>query len=438
MRRIAVGIILLLVFLSAPALADEAEQHLPDTPVGRQVSWLIEASSRLPVGEAEAREHLAPGFLDAVGLEPFNATLGQAAGESGLRLVALRPAGDTVASGVVAGDGGEQHVRITVDDAGLIAALRLTPLPRSPAELDERLHRLAPQVSFLAAQVESESCRPVHSRAADTARPVGSAFKLYVLGALARAVERGEAAWDEQLAIREEWRSLGEGGLNQAPAGATYPLRRYAELMISISDNTATDHLIRRLDRRTVEDQRLRFGMADPAANVPFPLTRDVLQLKGNSYPAFAEPYRQLHGEDRRSYLDTVIAPLPLAGIQGWTAPRDIDTIEWFASPADLCRAFVGLHQQAGTAGLEPVAQALSINGGSTGLDPAQWPTVWFKGGSEAGVLTLNYLASTAQGRTFVVSVMVSDPAQNLDPATSDELVALVHSAFRMAADATG
>lgn len=409
-----------------------------NTPVGQQISWLLEISRRLPVGEAEAREHLAPGFLDAVGLAPFNATLELAAGVRGLRLVALRPAGDTAASGVLAGDGGEWHLIISVDGAGLIELLSLTSLPGSWAELDERLHRIALRVSFLAAQVDGEVCHPVHGQAAGTARPLGSAFKLYVLGALARAIAGGQAAWDEQLAIREDWRSLGEGGLNQAPAGATYPLRHYADLMISLSDNTATDHLIRRLDRRAVEDQQFRFGMVDPAATVPFPLTRDMSQLKGNSYPTFAEPYQQLRGEDRRGYLDTVIAPLPLAGVQGWTVPRDIDTIEWFGSPADLCRAFAGLRRQAGTAGLEPVTQALSIIDGVIGLDPAQWPTVWFKGGSETGVLTLNYLASTAQGRTVAVSAMISDPARALDPMAETELIALVHGAFRMAAGTGG
>ena len=44
------------------------------------------------------------------------------------------------------------------------------------------------------------------------------------------------------------------------------------------------------------------------------------------------------------------------------------------------------------------MASTLQINDGGVGLDPGQWPTVWYKGGSETGVLTLNYLARTSGG----------------------------------------
>jgi hypothetical protein len=45
------------------------------------------------------------------------------------------------------------------------------------------------------------------------------------------------------------------------------------------------------------------------------------------------------------------------------------------------------------------------------GLDPAHWGSVWFKGGSEPGVLTLNYLATTRGGQSYVVSVLAANPA---------------------------
>ena len=88
--------------------------------------------------------------------------------------------------------------------------------------------------------------------------------------------------------------------------------------------------------------------------------------------------------------------------------PSDIDTIEYFASPDDICRAFAGLQQLAAQPGLAPLGSILSANDGSIGLDPAQWPTVWFKGGSEPGVLTLGYLATNSKGQTFVVVAMLA------------------------------
>ena len=50
------------------------------------------------------------------------------------------------------------------------------------------------------------TCEPVEGVSADTVRPLGSGFKLYVLGALARAVRTGRASWDQQLAIVEDER----------------------------------------------------------------------------------------------------------------------------------------------------------------------------------------------------------------------------------------
>ena len=66
------------------------------------------------------------------------------------------------------------------------------------------------------------------------------------------------------------------------------------------------------------------------------------------------------------------------------------------------------------------------------GLDPARWPTVWFKGGSEPGVLTLGYLATNSKGQTFVVVAMLSDPAAALSPSAEAGLLAIVRGAFHL------
>jgi hypothetical protein len=112
--------------------------------------------------------------------------------------------------------------------------------------------------------------------------------------------------------------------------------------------------------------------------------------------------------------------------------PTDIGTIEWFASPDDLCRALAGLQQLAAQPRLAPLGSILSANGGGTGLDPAQWPTVWYKGGSEPGVLTVGFLA-TSKDQTFVVVAMLSDPAAALSPSATPELLAIVRGPFELA-----
>jgi hypothetical protein len=103
------------------------------------------------------------------------------------------------------------------------------------------------------------------------------------------------------------------------------------------------------------------------------------------------------------------------------------------AAPAapSACRAFAGLQQLATQHALAPLGPILSANGGIE-LDPAQWPTVWFKGGSEPGVLTLGYLATNSKGQTFVVVVMLSDPAAALSPSATPELLAIARGAFEL------
>ena len=206
--------------------------------------------------------------------------------------------------------------------------------------------------------------------------------------------------------------------------------------MISISDNTATDHLLRRLGRARVEAQQPRFRVADHRRNAPFLTTRELFALKLTDYPRLARTFERLPSILQRLYLAGVVDNLPLPpieSVESWTTPRSIDTIEWFGSPADICRAFAGLDWQAGTAGLEPVGQALSLNDGGLWLDPGTWSQTWFKGGSEVGVLTLSYLARTGD-ETYVVSAMVSDPSAEVVEIAPFELRALIRGAFTLAA----
>jgi hypothetical protein len=64
--------------------------------------------------------------------------------------------------------------------------------------------------------------------------------------------------------------------------------------------------------------------------------------------------------------------------------------------------------------GLAPLAGILERNDGGMSLDPSRWRPVWFKGGSEPGVLTLSYLATTRTGQAYVASVLAENPAAPL------------------------
>jgi hypothetical protein len=134
------------------------------------------------------------------------------------------------------------------------------------------------------------------------------------------------------------------------------------------------------------------------------------------------------------STVDRVpLSALPVTAPTGWTQPRDIGTIEWFASPADICRVYASLASLSRQPGLAPVASILAINNGSLNLDPRQWSTTWFKGGSEPGVVTLNYLATTRTGQSYVVSVLAANPTAPIPTTATAQLLGAIKAAFTLA-----
>ena len=160
------------------------------------------------------------------------------------------PARDPVTLRAVADIGGlpEFAVSISVDSAGLISGLLLVPYqppPTSWAQVDQDLGALAPDASLLVARVSpGGSCTPVHQVAASTARPLGSMFKLFVLGALAHQIAAGRVSWTQELTVTDALKPQGSGSLQDDPDGTRVSVQQTAAMMISISDNTAANMLI--------------------------------------------------------------------------------------------------------------------------------------------------------------------------------------------------
>jgi hypothetical protein len=76
----------------------------------------------------------------------------------------------------------------------------------------------------------------------------------------------------------------------------------------------------------------------------------------------------------------------------------------------------------------------MSLNDGGLGLSRATWSLVWFKGGSEPGVLTLGYLARNRSGRVVVVVALLSNQHKSIDESTvAPRLLSIVRGAFQMA-----
>jgi hypothetical protein len=423
LRRIIAAAAALTLAIGVQAVPAQAA-----APTDTQFAWLIDASARLPVPADELTRHLDRDVLTALGgPDGFNDAVRPYAPFTAGAVVSSSP---TELRRLVSGRTGTLLAILTVDRAGLLAGLRLTPYPPAPTswnELDAALRTLAPRVSFAAMRISPSGCLLLHGADPDTARPLGSAFKLYVLSALAQAVESGRLSWATELPLNPAWKSVPSGVLQDEPDGTVLTLAEYADYMISISDNTATDHLIHRVGRGAVRRQFTRLGNTAP--NSPVLTTREFATLKGWHYPGVASAYAALPGGLRAPML-SLVDRVPRTSITAWQEPRMIDEVEWFGSPVDMCEAYASLWARQDPA----IDAALTINDGGIALPSADFPTVWFKGGSEPGVLTLNYLARSADGTLATASLMLSDPAHPLDEATlAPRAVVLLRGAIRLA-----
>jgi beta-lactamase class A len=327
------------------------------------------------------------------------------------------------------------NVQLSVDSSGLIAGLLFTLSTQKSStwsQLDGQLKKIAPDVSFLAAKVNANgSCSPVHTIAPDTPRPLGSMFKLFVLGALANAIHEHKFSWTQKLTVTAAIKVGGSGTLQNAPDGTTLSVEQAAVKMISLSDNTAADMLLGLVGRTAVQNQ-VRAWSSHAALDTPFLTVQELFALKYSDFPKLATNYLSLSSAKRAKFLTKTVDKISALTEKSDNAPRDITTLEWFASTKDLCRAFGGLEQLETMPGLSPISKVLSTNSGGIGLSTTAWPTVWFKGGSEPGVLTIGYLVRDRAGQTFEVIVLTEDPKGTIATSAALQILGVVTSALSL------
>ena len=429
---------------AAASAAGTTAATLPGTPPGAQARWLLGAIAHPPVPVAAITAHFDQVFLAKIPAAQLNATFARV---STLRPDAVLASTSEFVTLAVSLNGQPETVTLSVDAHGLINGLELAAelsqpaltVPATWAAVDRQVQQAAPQTRLLVARVTGGGCQAVNAVDATTPAPLGSAFKLYVLDALARAIASGTVSWNQRLTLTSQLESLPSGNLATEPAGTQVTVMQAAEDMISSSDNTAADLLLTLVGRTAVESAAVASGMADPALDTPFLTTRELFVLKLDDWPALAGRYLALSAAGRQAMLTSTVDRVPLSALPvtaptGWTQPRDIGTIEWFASPADICRVYASLASLSRQPGLAPVASILEINNGSLALDPRQWSTTWFKGGSEPGVVTLNYLATTRTGQSYVVSVLAANPFAPIPQTSTVQLLGAIEAAFTLAA----
>ncbi|MEM1414219.1 MAG: serine hydrolase [Myxococcota bacterium] len=419
--------------------APDAGVPVPEGPAGLQLRWLLDVfAGEATLSTDEVSMRFTEAFLGAVGsAEEIVSILAQIRDESGpatLVEVEAAPDGTQLLAVVVYRMGTYGRVALATEAAapnrigGLLFAdgSDRDPTLDTPEEASVRLAELAPDTGFLIAELVDGSCAPAAEARADAVLAIGSTFKLYVLAALADDVQAGTRAFTDVLAIRDDLKSLPSGRLQDEPEGTEVTLREHADLMISISDNTATDHLMFALGRENVERVMVESGHRTPARNTPFLNTRELFVIKLNLDAAAQDAYLAADVPARRELLQGYRALEPNTDVV-WVSPRRVEDFEWFADAHDVCAIVAELAADAEVPATAAVEDVLAINPGipdAAGL----FSYVGFKGGSEPGVLNLTWLVRRASdGRAFVVSVGANDPDAPLD----DPALFYVASAIR-------
>jgi beta-lactamase class A len=400
---------------------------VPDSPVGKQLTWLLGVGSQLPLSNAQESAHFDATFIAAEPVTKLNEALASL-GSTGSTVTLLGVSNVTSSSltagvqiGLITYD-----LQLAVDSTGLIDGLFFSlgkpiPIPKvsSWTQLDKDLKKMAPESSFVAAKLGSDgTCTDVHVVDATTPRPLGSMFKLFILGALANAVRSHLVSWDQKLTVSANIKVGGSGVLQSDPDGTTLTVEQTAVTMISDSDNTAADMLLKLVGRSAVEAE-VRSWSSHASLDTPFLSAAEFFALKWDDFPVLANRYLSLSSEQRLSFLTSTIDEIPASHIVATVLPRDINSIEWFSSPDDMCRAFAGLQTLESQPGLGQLSTILGTNNGGIELKASTWPLVWFKGGSEPGVLTLGYLARDSSGSTFVVVMMLENTKKAIAPSST-------------------
>ena len=298
-----------------PVPASKAQPEVPMTPE--------KALERLFTAEKASAAWFDEGFLKAVPIDKIDQVTAQVRGQSGA-FKGVRASG---AGFVIDFEKGSWDATVKLDGAGRFTGLLIKPGQPESATVEEAVtafRALPGKISVLL--LTDDAVRGAATP--DLPLGVGSTFKLAILAALRAEVDQKKRSWKDVVELSADHRSLPSGFLQTWPDHAPLTLYSLAALMISISDNTATDALLGLAGRGNVEALAPR--------NKPFLATREMFQLKAPDGAEALAAFQKGDEAARRRVLDG-LAKKPLPEVESYPeAPTALD-VEWFFSARELC-----------------------------------------------------------------------------------------------------
>lgn len=406
----------------AAAQASDGTASEQDTNQGTAIEQRADQVVALLNGDAEARELFTDSFLMAVSTEQLATISDQLTSQFGaaLSVESVNPPDATRAALAIRMERAIARGGIAIDPANGNRISEL--LFQSFEPIDDSVEKIKTELTQLPGSLSAyfgpiEGAPGVISINSEAQMPLGSTMKLYVLAALGREIAQGKRSWDDVVTI--DAHSFPSGAMQDWPLGSPVTLHTLASMMISISDNTATDQLIAELGQPAMA--QILYETAHTAArlNTPWMTTRNMFLLKGGN-PDRLKTYAAADAEVRAQILAGIEdEPVERADIQSAFAggPVAID-VEWFANTSDLANLF-----QVMRAECDPeVFEIMAINTSASPAIAQKWDYIGYKGGSEPGVLNLTWLLRDKAGRDRMLSMSWANP----DAALEDKRLELI------------
>jgi hypothetical protein len=321
------------ITLAAPAAAQEASPELRAR--AEQVVALVQ-------GSGNPAEMFTPEFLAQVPETQVRAVAGQLVAQYG---AARRVAGIEAQSANAAlvhytFDRAIVHMQIIIQPQAphRVAGLLVTGADLSSDNLATvigEIRALPGLTSVAVARLGDGAPELIASIEPDRPLAIGSAFKLFILAELSRQVKAGERRWSDVVAL--DRRSIPSGVLQSWPPGSPITLHTLAAMMISQSDNTATDVLLHLAGRENVERMMTTAsgGGTQPADAVDPRAFRDQ-DAPDAAVAAWRAADEPPPAAARHEHAAADAARIDLARFTG--GPLHIDSVEWFASASDMVR----------------------------------------------------------------------------------------------------
>lgn len=415
--------------LAAFALALGAGQAATPVQASGQTPFEVRAE-QLPDllnGKLKPERFFAPSFLAEIPPEQIALIARQLAAQNGKLKGVERIVRETDFNGEVELDYDRAIVRVQMvvarEAPNLAIGLLVTSVrPRndSVAQLSKDFATLKGDVSVLVTRIDAPA-EPLLSLNPGTQRAIGSTFKLWVLAEAARQVKAGERSWSDVIPLGPP--SLQSGITQEWPTGAPMTMHSLATLMISLSDNTATDTLIRALGRHKLDG--FVAGLLGESAERTLPVltTIEAFALKMDAAADLRAAWQRGHRDERTRLLQGASAQLSLSAIdrtQFGGGPRFIGDIEWFASASDIAKTLNWLRLKGGSETLQILGVTVPLPQG----EARRFATIGYKGGSETGVISMAFLIKSKSSQWFVVSGSWNDPVAAVDEKRFEALMA--------------